>query len=102
MQLNTDNKIFAIQENQRLQEAANNAAVIKPAGLVINSYEKAKDPPSGFTIPDHIRSAPITVVYDRNKLCIGVIENGVFKFIDYYREVCTAPFITGRLEHAKH
>lgn len=55
--------------------------------LIIRDYTLSDDPPRidwGRTVDPTTK----TVIYDKNRLCIGYAHQGAFYFIKYYQGVC--------------
>jgi hypothetical protein len=55
--------------------------------LIVNDYRLNNKPPR-IDWKHTVDPTKKTIVYDKNRLCVGYAENGKFFFIKYYEGVC--------------
>lgn len=95
--LDTQQQITEMEEQRKIADASSRTQVIKIQSVQIVDYVYNSRPPR-FDIRAFQLRASVVKVLDRNQLCIGVIDGGVFKFRGFYRGVCSDEWIREQLK----
>jgi len=87
LHLNTEIELAKIEQQRRLVDAAQSQDLLYMQSLQIIDYIKSDQPPKIDLKTMQLRAERM-LVYDRHQQCIGLIEDGKFKFYKFYAGVC--------------
>lgn len=83
----TEARIAVLEERKRLVEAQQQIGTVQLDSVILVDYVKSDTPPQIDLSAISVRASRM-LVYDRNQVCVGLVEDNRFKFWKYYKGVC--------------